>query len=458
MIIVLINYAFAETGITLGLNAIDGYDSGSNSYEYVYYGTFEGQPIKWRVLDTTSNDGTTPAVFMLSEYTLGNRVFRSDYTASDANQWSASDIKEYLQGEFTENSFEIAEKEAIIATTKTNDTDATDYDRYTLGATNLDNEKLFLLSGSEVVNTKYGFSSQSGDDENRKARSVSAPLGSAMWWRLRSPSSRITYSAGVVNIDGWVYGPGVADNYGLRPALNLNLSSVLFTSSAVEKSTSDIGIFKLSEDTVSEHKITLLETTRSFSVDNKNIIAGSGENVAINYTGATVGSNEYISLIILKEDLPIYYGRVLKPITESGTVTITIPSDIPEGEYTIKIFSEQYNGDYKTDYASQFQDISLHVCSSSITYNTVYGIAPEILKVETGSRVILPEIKAEGKKFLGWYKSDNTEFTNGSKVNGNITLTAKWGEDIAVNENILDTSGANVPELYQGLKPIKMER
>lgn len=44
-----------------------------------------------------------------------------------------------------------------------------------------------------------------------------------------------------------------------------------------------------------------------------------------------------------------------------GTASVEIPSDLTAGTYTLKVFSEQYNGDYKTDYASEFQNITLTV-------------------------------------------------------------------------------------------------
>lgn len=56
-----------------------------------------------------------------------------------------------------------------------------------------------------------------------------------------------------------------------------------------------------------------------------------------------------------------YYGRVMQPSTENGTVNVTIPSGLAAGKYTLNVFSEQYNGDYKTDYASEFEQITLTV-------------------------------------------------------------------------------------------------
>lgn len=56
----------------------------------------------------------------------------------------------------------------------------------------------------------------------------------------------------------------------------------------------------------------------------------------------------------------LYYGRIAQN-SANGTASVEIPSDLTAGTYTLKVFSEQYNGDYKTDYASEFQDITLTV-------------------------------------------------------------------------------------------------
>ena len=48
-----------------------------------------------------------------------------------------------------------------------------------------------------------------------------------------------------------------------------------------------------------------------------------------------------------------------QPTEATGTVEIEIPSDLAPGSYTLKVFSEQYNGDRKTDYASNFTNIAL---------------------------------------------------------------------------------------------------
>ncbi len=183
------------------------------------------------------------------------------------------------------------------------------------------------------------------------------------WW-LRSPGSD-KYHLAVVRSEGSVQYSGysvlIFNNYRtVRPAFNLNLNSVLFASAAVGGKP-DGGLTEVSKYSGNEWKLTLLDSRRNFAVTEKTVSAAPDDTVTLNYKGATTGKNEYISVILADNNGAQYYGRVAQPTTESGTVEIKIPSDIAPGDYTMKVFSEQYNGDCKTDLASAFADVTLTV-------------------------------------------------------------------------------------------------
>ena len=183
------------------------------------------------------------------------------------------------------------------------------------------------------------------------------------WW-LRSPGSKTFYVA-IVSSDGSVQYSGFSirkknNHRTVRPAFNLNLNSVLFASAAVGGK-SDGGLTAVPEYSGNEWKLTLLDSSRSFAVMEKTADAAPDDTVTLNYKWATTGINEYISAIIADSSGAQYYGRVAQPTAESGTVEIKIPSDIAPGDYTLKVFNEQYNGDDNTDYASNFTDIALTV-------------------------------------------------------------------------------------------------
>lgn len=183
------------------------------------------------------------------------------------------------------------------------------------------------------------------------------------WW-LRSPGSKTFYVA-IVSSDGSVQSSGASirkknNHRTVRPAFNLNLNSVLFASAAVSGKP-DGGLTAVSAYSGNEWKLTLLDSNRSFAVTETTASGDPGDTITLHYTGATAGTNEYISVILADSSGARYYGRVAQPTAESGTVEIKIPSDIAPGDYTLKVFNEQYNGDYNTDYASKFTDIALTV-------------------------------------------------------------------------------------------------
>ena len=183
------------------------------------------------------------------------------------------------------------------------------------------------------------------------------------WW-LRSPGSD-KYHLAVVRSDGSVQYSGhtilIFNNHRtVRPAFNLNLNSVLFASAAVGGKP-DGGLTEVSEYSGNEWKLTLLDSRRNFAVTEKTADGYPNDTIMLNYSGATIGKNEYISVILADNNGAQYYGRVAQPTAESGTVEIKIPSDIAPGDYTMKVFSEQYNGDCKTDLASAFADVTLTV-------------------------------------------------------------------------------------------------
>ena len=183
------------------------------------------------------------------------------------------------------------------------------------------------------------------------------------WW-LRSPGSD-KYHLAVVTSDGSVQYSGhtilIFNNHRtVRPAFKLNMNSVLFASAAVGGKP-DGGLTPIPEYSGNEWKLTLLDSRRNFAVTEKTVSAAPDDTVTLNYKGATTGKNEYISVILADNNGAQYYGRVAQPTAESGTVEIKIPSDIAPGDYTMKVFSEQYNGDCKTDLASAFADVTLTV-------------------------------------------------------------------------------------------------
>ncbi len=188
------------------------------------------------------------------------------------------------------------------------------------------------------------------------------------WW-LRSPIKDYPSYIVYVNGSGGVGGFPVEACIGVRPAFNLNLDSVLFTSAAEGGKTGDGALEPVTDYTGNDWKLTLLDSSREFTVTEKSVTGNPGSKVKLNYKNATVGNettpNEYISAMLVDEnDSPLYYGRLSQPDKADGEVSIKLPDELEYGEYTLKLFSEQYNGDFMTDYASNFSDVELTIKAS----------------------------------------------------------------------------------------------
>ena len=312
---------------------------------YVYFGTYNGNPIKFRVLapSTTAYGGTT--MLLDSDATLFNKRFDDD-----SNVWANSEIKSYLNKEFLKN-FSSTEEAVIAKSTRSahalkEGTAAGQVASWTKGAfTNyvaLKGEKVFLLDAEEASNVNYGYSVTDSSAVNRKKTGSD----SCLW--LRSASTDVSDFAGNVGINGDLSRGDVDGNGGVAPALNINLSSVIL-SSKISGSFGAAG---------AEYKLTLKDPNLTIAVPAGQQAEVSGTTVTIPYKigGKNAGTANRISYLITnKGGTEIKYYNALSGGT-SGTGTFTIPSSLSlEGwgtDYDVYILAEQVNGSQATDYAS----------------------------------------------------------------------------------------------------------
>ena len=311
----------------------------------VYFGqNHENNPAAWRVIGYDGN-GVTSAqgdMTLLAAYNMGWSKFGSSAAYAD------SDLKTAIDA--------LAEK----LTSK--ETDAVQ--KQTLASGSYNRENTDCVSGTQVNNAVFWpLSTAEASAVNNDLRIADREhqyWASSYWW-LRSPGAK---GRDVASVDGFANidhdGIDISNIWGVRPAFKLNLNSVLFASAAVGGKP-DGGLTEVSKYSGNEWKLTLLDSSPNFAVTEKAVSGDPGDTVTLHYTGATGGLNEYISAIIADSSGARYYGRVAQPTAESGTVEIKIPSDLAPGDYTLKVFNEQYNGDYNTDYASNFTDIALTV-------------------------------------------------------------------------------------------------
>ena len=316
----------------------------------VYFGqNQENKPAAWRVIGYDGNGVAAAA----GKTTLlaANNMGLSKFGASNA--YADSALKEAI--------------DALADKLTAKETDAVE--KRTLASGNYDEENTDGVAGPAVSNAVFWpLSSKEANAVKEDLRVVDPehPGWASSYWWLRSPDE--DYSTAFVAGRGEVRyygGYSTSKEFGVRPAFDLNLDSVLFASAAVGGKP-DGGLQPVSPNyTGNEWKLTLYDSKRNnFSRTTWEVSASTkGGTVEISYTDAKTGANEYISALIFDDvGNVIYYGRSNASLTEKdGTAQLTIPAGFAEGTYTLEVFNEQYNGDRKTDLASGFADVTLTV-------------------------------------------------------------------------------------------------
>ncbi|MFR6446571.1 MAG: InlB B-repeat-containing protein [Ruminococcus sp.] len=342
-----------SAAIQLGTDALSVLSKNVNTATAptVYFGqNHENNPAAWRVIGYDGSGVTSSKgdITLLAAGAMGVIPFVDTILN---NEYAPSNLKTAIDA--------LAEK----LTTEENPA----VKKRTLTSGSYDGENTDCVAGGQVDNAVFWpLSAKEAIAVNNDLRALNPahPNWVDSGWWLRSPGSD-KYRLAVVRSEGSVQYSGfsvlIFNNYRtVRPAFNLNLNSVLFASAAVGGKP-DGGLTEVSKYSGNEWKLTLLDSRRNFAVTEKTVSAAPDDTVTLNYKGATRGKNEYISVILADNNGAQYYGRVAQPTAESGTVEIKIPSDIAPGDYTMKVFSEQYNGDRKTDLASAFADVTLTV-------------------------------------------------------------------------------------------------
>lgn len=214
--------------------------------------------------------------------------------------------------------------------------------------------------------------------EYQNMGSLSGDAFSGYSW-LRSPHSVIS---AYVAVSGGSYtsGPVSPPNIAVRPALHLNLTSVLFTSDATAgsgKSLATAGGALVGATAPTQNlKFTMRNSAQTLVVFATTAQSTqSGAILSFSYAGATMGTNQYVSCALLDEHGALkYYGK-LADSSSAGSGTLSVPlSGVSDGNYVLKIFSEQTNGDRYTDFASTPIAMTVSVSSGIGTVNGFGGI------------------------------------------------------------------------------------
>ena len=469
-------------GIQTGAACISDYYRSSGKYDYIYYGTWNKSPIKWRVLSVEGNDGTyvkaddssydDKPLFLLSEVllstdttsTYGNVRFNDNgstaWQGSIAQSWCKEFSGESGTEQYAAKAFTASECNAVLKTTKSDTAYPTVKPDYIASENILRGDRVFFLSAEEASESSYGFREDGG-------RIAKYGTEYGVWW-LRSARTPLVGSGvtdiyvGEVDPDGRLTNAEVNTNsYAARPAFNLNPDSVLLTSAAAGGKPEGFGEVAEYSGRGREWKLTLLD-------ENRNNFSARIRKVATDYSvawsGATTGTNEYISALIKNSSgTVIYYGR-LKNLTDtadaSGEVAINFSDKMKDGD-KLYIFNEQYNGDYQTDYASELKEMTIP------TKDTVYTVSFDANggtgtmnseEVSDNGKISIPLpankfTAPAGKQFKAWAEgsvngdlwAQNVSYT----VESDTTFYAIW-EDIPKYSISADVTTLDFGTAYAG--------
>ena len=434
---------------------------------YVYYGNYDAdgdgtaEPVKYRVLDASttdySADGATQTMFLDCDSILYYQKFDSDDIANEdgknANDWSISDVKSSLNGDGFLNKagvFTSAEKKAIAASTVEAHALTTDSEtgvnvaswtkNIFVNYVALTGEQIFLLDAEDVSNGAYGYSMTDVDAGNRKKTGSYAPS----WWLRSADNNRDSdciagYVPDTCDIN---HGDVFINEPGVSPALNLNLSSVLFSSANTVSKSSALtsGSTEIGTEANTDWKLTLKDTEKSVKLtEGRSVTKASDGTITVPYTykdkeNATEKVNQISVMITDKaydaekvanaQEAQILYYGALQDIknaegndstvaeTSTGTGTFALPSGLIEkvqGEdYHIYLLAEHVNDDNNTDYASEPLEVEVKTLIETVTVPSIdTPIAEQPLKEEI-------TVSSEGVAGKATYKVTTSDVSNGT--------------------------------------------
>ena len=181
--------------------------------------------------------------------------------------------------------------------------------------------------------------------------------------------------------------------------------------------------------TGSEWKLTIKDDARiqGFEASCKE---WTGNEVAVEYSGAQTGDNEFISAVIVNSDRVVtHYGPLAKATGEASsqpngkyTVTVTLPEGFSDGD-TLYVFNEQVNGDKKTDYASELVEITKPTLEAHSV--TVEGGTANPTTACAGDTVtITANTPEDGKAFVQWAPLEGVDFAQDDAATTTFAMPA----------------------------------
>lgn len=378
----------------ISTNSTDMAEQYTNGYTTSTVYWFKYEPIEWRVLDPDT--GMVMSETILDSQAYNNYILSSNITGTSdddacwgdssktyySNNYANSSIRTWLNEDFYNTAFSSAQQSIIQYTRLDNSAYDSIYSEYDSQTTN---DKIYLLSWDDMFRTEYGFSPDCGEDDTKRIAQESDyakcqglhvnKYSENSTWYLRTAGHRSMYTCCVAS--GGSVHTNTSTNYtlyGIRPALNFNLSSEIFQSDV-----KNTGIYTL----------------------NYNANGGSGAPAA---QTKQYDVNLTLSTTVPTKKYTVSYnanGGNVSPTSKTVSCTFENWNTAQNGSGTAYKPGATYSAN---------QDLMLYAQWTNPTYGT------------------LPTPARTGYTFSGWYTSatGGTKITSSNTVSSNTTLYAQW--------------------------------
>ena len=198
---------------------------------------FKCEPIVWNVLSNNSGEYYIVSSVLLDAHCYYNSLSTRtiDGKTVYANNYKYSDIRTWLNADFYNSAFALG-NEHIRTTTVNNSASTTNSSSNSYACANTE-DKVFLPSYQDYINSSYGFSTSTGSTNTRYCKTTdwarargawystsSSKLYNGYYW-TRSPRSGESNYAWYLYFDGNLYGNYVYNTYhSVRPGLSITIA------------------------------------------------------------------------------------------------------------------------------------------------------------------------------------------------------------------------------------------
>lgn len=324
----------------------------------VYYGSYNGTPLAYRVLampQTQTLTGGGRSLLLDCDTVLDLMPFDDNFARNEGqikvpSEWKGSDIELWMNGSgFFRNKgiFSPVERSAVAKTVLHNVLEP-----YAAGTWTYRDygsvDYVFSLSAAEA-------------DALYAADADRAKDGCSICWWLRSMFGETGNGAGSVHGDGHLCNNSISFfMVGVSPAFHVDLDAVLLATAIGQDKTLDPGETgaAVAEIPANLWKLTLLDESLEVSLTGENAVVRTGNTVSVSCECHAEGATQ-ISVMItdgstsFKDANVLFYGALQQ--AQPGVGTFTLPEALSEDtwgtDYRVYLLADDVNGTYQTDYA-----------------------------------------------------------------------------------------------------------